>query len=67
MTNRFHAAAQKLSASIPRGLGGVIQVQQLFLESSWWKAEACMIDAWHALSVAVREAQEIGMLMIFTD
>lgn len=60
MTERFHAAAQRLSSSIPRGAGGVVQVQQLFLEASWWKSEAHMIESWHSLSVAIREAQEIG-------
>lgn len=62
MTERFHAAAQKLSASIPRGQGGIIQVQQLFLETAWWKSEASMVEAWHALSAAIREAQELGKL-----
>ncbi|KAJ4393026.1 hypothetical protein N0V93_002232 [Gnomoniopsis smithogilvyi] len=61
MTERFHVAAQKLSSSIPRGAGGVVQVQQLFLEASWWKSEANMVEAWHSLSIAIREAQEIGM------
>lgn len=64
MTERFHAAAQKLSSSIPRGAGGVIQVQQLFLEASWWKSEANMVEAWHSLSMAIREAQEIGTLSL---
>ncbi|ROV94142.1 hypothetical protein VPNG_09364 [Cytospora leucostoma] len=61
MTERFHAAATGLSASIPRGKGGVVQVQQLFLMATWYKSEAAMIESWHALSVAVREAQEINM------
>ncbi|CAN8097712.1 unnamed protein product [Discula destructiva] len=61
MTERFHAAAQRLSSTIPRGSGGVLQVQQLFQEASWWESEANMIEAWHSLSVAIREAQEIGM------
>lgn len=60
MTERFHSVAQKLSSSIPRGQGGVLQVQQLFLEAAWWKSEASMVEAWHALSAAIREAQEIG-------
>lgn len=60
MTERFHAAAKKLSSSIPRGSGGVVQVQQLFLEASWWKSEANMVESWHSLSMAIREAQEIG-------
>lgn len=66
MTERFHAAAQKLSSSIPRGAGGVMQVQQLFLESSWWKSEANMVEAWHSLSSAIRGAQEIGKKPIFS-
>ncbi|KUI53423.1 hypothetical protein VP1G_00924 [Cytospora mali] len=61
MTERFHAAATKLSSSIPRGKGGIVQVQQLFLVAQWYKSEACMVESWHALSVAVREAQEINM------
>lgn len=60
MTDRFHAAAKKLSSSIPRGSGGVVQVQQLFLEASWRKSEASMVESWHALGEAIREAQEIG-------
>lgn len=62
LTERFHAAAHKLSATIPRGAGGVVQVQQLFLDASWWKSEANVVQSWHALSVAIREAQEIGKL-----
>lgn len=61
MTDRFHKAAQKLSASIPQGKGGVVNVQQLFLAAKWYKGEACMVESWHALSVAVRAAQEISM------
>ncbi|KAI7783754.1 hypothetical protein LA080_011463 [Diaporthe eres] len=61
MTERFHAAAQKLSASIARGKGGIVHVQQLFLEAQWYKSEACMVESWHSLSVAIREAQEINM------
>lgn len=60
MTERFHAAATKLSASITRGRGGVTQVQQLFLVAQWYKSEASMIESWHALSAAIREAQEIS-------
>lgn len=60
MTDRFHKAAQKLSASTPQGKGGVVNVQQLFLAAKWYKGEACMVESWHALSIAVREAQEIS-------
>lgn len=61
MTERFHEAAMQLSATIPRGKGGVIQVQQLFMAAQWYKSEASMVESWHALSVAVREAQELNL------
>lgn len=60
LTDRLHTAAQKLSGTISPGTGGLVQVQQHFLTASWFKSEACMVDSWHALSLAIREAQEIG-------
>jgi hypothetical protein len=56
----YQRAAQKLSSFISPGTGGLEQVQQLFLGSTWLKAEADFVDSWHALGAAVREAQEIG-------
>lgn len=67
MTDRFHKAAQKLSASIPQGKGSVVNVQQLFLAAKWYKGEACMVESWHALSIAVREAQEISTSVTGSD
>ena len=63
LTDRFHAAAQKLSSTIPPGVGGLPQVQQLFLTATWYKSEALMIESWHAISAAIREAQELGQLL----
>lgn len=64
LSERFHAAAKKLSTFIGRGTGGIIQVQQLFLESSWWKSEANTVESWHSLGSAIREAQEIGKRLV---
>ncbi|KAK7741865.1 hypothetical protein SLS53_004932 [Cytospora paraplurivora] len=60
LTERFHAAALKLSAAIPPGKvkDPIIMVQQLFLHAVWFKYEAKMIEAWHALGTAIRAAQE---------
>jgi hypothetical protein len=61
-SNRMHTAAEKLSATIPPGKGGLIHVQQLFLTAFWYKSGDRWTDAWHALGKAVREANEIGEL-----
>lgn len=63
LTERFHAAATKLSGSIPPGQArdSIVMVQQLFLGAVWYKYEAKMIEAWHALGVTIRAAQESGM------
>ncbi|KAJ4421540.1 hypothetical protein N0V82_003678 [Gnomoniopsis sp. IMI 355080] len=63
LTERFHTAAVELSASIPPGEfeDAIVMVQQLFLAAVWFKYEAKMIEAWHALGSAIRAAQESGM------
>jgi hypothetical protein len=66
MTDRYQKAAQKLSDRIPPGVGGVIQVQQLFMSAIWHKSETLFIESWHALSAAIRQAQEIGSSIIFS-
>jgi len=59
--NRMHSAAEKLNASLPPGKGGLIQVQQLFLTAFWLKSAERWTEAWHALSAAIRAANEIGL------
>lgn len=61
LTERYHRAAQKLSGSFAPGKGGLMQVQQLFLLASWLKSEILFVESWHALGMAIREAQELGM------
>jgi hypothetical protein len=58
--NRLHSAAEKLSASIAPGKGGLVNVQQLFLTAYWFKSAEKWTEAWHALSKAIRAANEIG-------
>jgi hypothetical protein len=60
LTDRYQRVAQRLSERIPPGVGGVTQVQQLFMSALWHKSETLFIDSWHALSAAIRQAQEIG-------
>jgi hypothetical protein len=56
----YQSAAQTLSDFLPPGAGGLVNAQQLFLGSTWLKAEADFVMSWHALGTAVREAQELG-------
>ncbi|KAK0747779.1 fungal-specific transcription factor domain-containing protein [Apiosordaria backusii] len=58
---RMHNAADKLSTSISPGKGGLIHVQQLFLTAFWYKSAEKWTEAWHALSRAIRAANEIGL------
>ncbi|KAK3983910.1 fungal-specific transcription factor domain-containing protein [Cladorrhinum sp. PSN332] len=58
---RMHVAADKLSMTIPPGKGGLVHVQQLFLTAFWYKSAEKWTEAWHALSRAIRAANEIGL------
>lgn len=60
LADRMHAAAEKLSTTIPPGKGGLVNVQQLFLTAFWLKSAEKWTEAWHALSRAIRAANEIG-------
>ncbi|OCL03858.1 hypothetical protein AOQ84DRAFT_442453 [Glonium stellatum] len=48
LTERYHRAAQKLSGS--------------FAPASWLKSEILFVESWHALGMAIREAQELANL-----
>ncbi|KAL1841581.1 hypothetical protein VTJ49DRAFT_6891 [Mycothermus thermophilus] len=61
LADRMHAAAEKISTSIPPGKGGLIHVQQLFLTAFWFKSAEKWADSWHALNRAIRAANEIGL------
>ena len=60
LADRLHAAAEKISTTIPPGKGGLVHVQQLFLTAYWFKSAEKWTQAWHALSKAIRAANEIG-------
>lgn len=60
LTEKYHAAAQNLSQSIPPGEGGIHQVQELLLAAYWYKSEARSVDSWHALGAAIQMARELG-------
>lgn len=68
LTERFHAAGKKLNDSIAPSQvqDSIVMVQQLFLGAVWYKYEAKMIEAWHALGAAIRAAQESGMFRIWS-
>jgi hypothetical protein len=60
LSQRYHQAAEKLSAVFDPGEGGLTQVYQLLLTASWYKAKADFIKSWHALGLSILEAQEMG-------
>lgn len=62
ISKRLHDAAAKLGEIITPGTGGVHRTLQLALAASWLKGEGLIIEGWHCLSRAVREAQECGEL-----
>jgi len=59
-SSRLFKAADNLGRTLPSGAGGLYRVMQLLLAAAWLKTEGQIVDGWHALSVAVREAQECG-------
>ncbi|PWY89724.1 hypothetical protein BO70DRAFT_368421 [Aspergillus heteromorphus CBS 117.55] len=61
LAEQYHHTAKQLSNTIAPGKGGLIQVQQLFINAVWYKTEALFIESWHALGAAIHEAQELGM------
>lgn len=66
LNQRFAKAAKRLSATISPGRGGMTLVVQKLLTAFWCKSEALFIEAWHVLSAAIREAQELGKYMCRT-
>jgi len=64
LTNRYHSAATRLSSTFTPGTGSITQVQQLFLTANWLKNEVRLVESWHALGSAIREAQELGMELV---
>ena len=60
LADRLHAAAERISTTILPGKGGLVHVQQLFLTAYWFKSAEKWTQAWHALSKAIRAANEIG-------
>ncbi|VTT80579.1 unnamed protein product [Fusarium fujikuroi] len=63
ISERFHEAARELGSAIPLGHGHIINVQQLLHSCYWFKAEARFVECWHVLNSAIREAQELCMLV----
>ena len=57
---RFFDAARCIGDTLDPGAGGLCRVTHLLLVASWFKAGGQIVEGWHALSIAVREAQECG-------
>lgn len=63
-SRRLFDAADGLSRAMPPGVGNVDMVLRLLLAAAWLKSDGRIVDGWHALSDAVREAQECGMFVV---
>jgi hypothetical protein len=61
LTDRFADAAEQLSRSFDASRTCVERVQEKFLKCVWLKAESKIVESWHALSLTIREAQELGI------
>lgn len=62
-SRRLFDAAESLCRVMSPGVGSVEKVLRLLLTAAWLKSAGQIVDGWHALSVAAREAQECGMLV----
>lgn len=60
LTDRFAEAADQLSTSFASSDLCLERVQEQFLKGAWLKSESRMVETWHVLGRAVREAQELG-------
>ncbi|UKZ76908.1 hypothetical protein TrVFT333_004623 [Trichoderma virens FT-333] len=63
LSKSYHEAAQTISGFLSPGSGGLVNAQQLFLSATWHKGEADFVRSWHELGAAVRQAQEIGIVV----
>ena len=60
LTDRLAEAADQLSASFAPSHPCLERVQEQFLKCAWLKSESRMVETWHVLGRAIREAQELG-------
>ncbi|RDA89538.1 hypothetical protein CP533_0350 [Ophiocordyceps camponoti-saundersi (nom. inval.)] len=61
LSEQLHNAVRELSSVIPVGHFHMYNVQRLLHSCYWYKAEARFVEAWHVLSAAIREGQELGL------
>ncbi|KIE03237.1 Transcription factor, fungi, partial [Metarhizium majus ARSEF 297] len=60
VSDQLHAAMRELASVIPVGHYHYLNVQRLLHSCYWYKAEAKFLEAWHVLSAAILEANELG-------
>lgn len=63
LSKTYHDAAQTISSFLSPGTGGLLNAQQLFLAATWHKGQADFVRSWHELGAAVRQSQEIGIVL----
>ncbi|PHH77486.1 hypothetical protein CDD80_550 [Ophiocordyceps camponoti-rufipedis] len=60
LSEQLHSAVRELASVMPVGRFHMFNVQRLLHSCYWYKAEARFVEAWHVLSAAIREGQELG-------
>ncbi|KAF2471761.1 uncharacterized protein BDR25DRAFT_260304 [Lindgomyces ingoldianus] len=61
LTERFYRAAEQLSCTFTASNTSLERVQELFLKGAWLKSDSQIVESWHSLGSAIREAQELGL------
>ena len=62
LATEYHQTANEMTFKLPRVTEiGVLRVQELILSAHWLKDAGEVIEAWHVIGRAIREAQEMQM------
>lgn len=61
LTERLADAAEEISRDFVASNTSIERVQEQFLKCAWLKAESRIVESWHTLGSAIREAQELGI------
>ncbi|KAH8701496.1 hypothetical protein GQ44DRAFT_778617 [Phaeosphaeriaceae sp. PMI808] len=61
LNDRFASTAEQLIRSSEASNTTIERVQEQFLKGAWPKSESKIVESWHALGCAIRQAQELGI------
>ncbi|KAH7324993.1 fungal-specific transcription factor domain-containing protein [Stachybotrys elegans] len=61
LSETYHNTARELHRAMPQNYKHLLNVQLMLHSCYWFKSEARFAECWHVLSLAVHEAQELGL------